>query len=176
MIVEGETEQDLLDPSFFSVGSVSRNKQNLATNTLETALSALKSIVNGVFPSINHIHGFVVEFYFPDVSPVPTNDEVYGTFAAEQGYTEEPSLVKRVPVTGAMVDRIYSGDQLDAYFGPPPVIWMVGDIIIPEDTKVRILLKKKNFIEFKVNQTVSMYGIDDSLLNKLILNPVASQF
>ena len=74
-----------------------------------------------------------------------------------------------------MVERFLSGDNLDNYSGPTPVIYMTGDEQLPENTKIRVLFGKDNFMEYQLDRQDAVYGIDDVLITKMFLLPVSAQ-
>lgn len=174
MIHEGET---LSESSFvmFGIGSIVRSQQSSTFNALETVTLALKAAIDGFFPSLDHIHGYWAEFFFPGEEEIPTHEDVYGNYAPNHGYSDTPTISRRVVATGINVERMFSfGEQLDGYFGPPPVIWMNGDVVIPNDARVKVYLRERHFLEFKVDRTDTYYGLDKPLLNRLVLQPIAT--
>jgi hypothetical protein len=141
-------------------------------NVMEHGVRAMKYVISSILPVSAKVYGFWVEFY----EPKENRKSIYGHYSDDQGYGNLPDRKRRAVVTGMFIDRYFSGDNLDNYFGPPPQIFLVGDDSnIPENTKVRILLGKEKFVEFQVDVPEIVYGLDQALLTKLKLLPVSAQ-
>ncbi len=141
-------------------------------NVLENIVRAEKYAISGILPATAKIHGFWAEFYFPREN----RKSAYGHLSDDQGYLQRPDKRRRVTVVGAILDRMFSGDNLDNYFGPPPTIYVLGDEShMPENTKVRVLFGRDKFMEFQVDRCDVVYGLDEALITKIILLPVSAQ-
>lgn len=176
--VLGEATLTLGYPGMKSVGFTDQVNYDLQRNVLEHVAHALKFVTDGVLPVIANIHGFWAEFYYPGVTDDQTGEEksAYGYLSDEQGYTERPTVRMRIAAVGLMVDRYLSGDNLDNYFTPPPTLYAPGDFTPPENTKIRILLRQFKYMEYQLDRCEAIYGMDEILVTKLIVLPVASQF
>lgn len=140
-------------------------------NVLHSVMRAMKYTIDETMSVISEIHGFWTEFYYPAQS----EQSAYGYLSDKQGYSSTPTKKLKVPVTGVMVQRFLSGDDLDNYFGPPPIIYMSGDESLPENTKVRILFGRNTFMEFQVDRTQVISGMDENIITALFLLPVSAQ-
>lgn len=141
-------------------------------NVIESIVRAEKYSVSGILPATAKIHGFWAEFYFPREN----RKSAYGHLSDDQGYLRNPDKRRRVTVVGAILDRMFSGDNLDNYFGPPPTIYVLGDEShMPENTKIRVLFGRDKFVEFQVDRCDVVYGMDEALITKIILLPVSAQ-
>ena len=161
-----------------SVGFADQVNYDLQKNVLEHVVHALKYVVDGVLPVIANIHGFWAEFYYPGASTDFNGPDVsaYGYLSDEQGYKTNPDVRMRVAVVGLMVDRYLSGDNVENYFTPPPTIYVTGDFNPPETTKIRIMIRNSKYMEYQLDRCEAIYGMDDILVTKLIVLPVAAQF
>lgn len=137
-------------------------------NLTESVLRAMKYLVDGVFPVIEAVHGYTAEFYIP-----VTEGSVYGDFSDLITYQEAPDFTKRVTITGIPQDRYESGDALDNYFGPNPVVYMCGDYPVKEKTKIKVLMRTGNYITFQVINSFVFYGMDDAIIRKMMVSAVA---
>jgi len=155
-----------------SILFVDQTYQFSPENVLEAVVRAEKYAINGILPTTANVHGFWAEFYYPRNN----RGSVYGHFSDDQGYQIKPDRRRRVTVVGAILDRMFSGDDLDNYFGPPPTIYMVGDEKdMPENTKIRVMFGRDKFIEFQLDRCDVVYALDEALITKLILLPVSAQ-
>lgn len=140
---------------------------------LDCIVRAEKYALNGIFPAAAKIHGFWAEFYYP----TENRKSAYGHLSDDQGYLTNPDKRRRVILVGAILDRMNSGDDMDNYFGPPPTLYVSGDEKdLPENTKIRVLFGRDKFIEFQLDRCdVITAGLDETLITKVLLLPVAAQ-
>jgi len=159
-------------PEMKSVGFTDQVNYDISKNVLEHVVHVLKYVHDGVIPVIAQVHGFWAEFYYPR----EPERSAYGYLSDEQGYVDNPDVRMRVAVTGLTIDRYLSGDNVDNYFTPPPILYVTGDFHPPETTKIRILFKKSKYMEYQLDRIEAVYGMDEVIITKLIVLPVASQF
>lgn len=155
--------------SVTSVAQVVRDPSFASRNLTESVLRAVRLVATGVLGAVSHIHGLWVEFYFP-----VEKKSAYGHLG-DIAYRDVPDMMKRVAVTGIMNERLESGDALDRYNQDPPTLYLLGDDEIPEDTRVKILVRDNHHLWFQVDNVRVLYGVDDAIYKVLSLMPVASR-
>jgi hypothetical protein len=162
----------LTDMNVRSVLFVNSSYSYSPTNVSENIAKALKYSISRILPVAAKVHGFWVEFYYPRHN----RSSAYGHFSDDQGYVGIPDVRTRAVVTGSITDRMNSGDNIDNYFGPPPIIYLVGDKSdLPENTKIRVLFGVDKYVEFQADRCDVIYGLDNALITKIALLPVSAQ-
>lgn len=143
-----------------------------SNNVAELVSKSLKHIISRILPVAAKVHGFWAELYFPRKN----RQSVYGHYSDDQGYPTTYDEKIRVVATGIVVDRMFSGDNVDNYFGPPPTLYLIGDKSdLPENTKIRVLFGSERYIEYQLDHCDVVHSFDSILITKLILLPVSGQ-
>lgn len=150
--------------------------QDASRNVTESIVIALKSVLDNMLPVIGEVHGFWAEFYYPNSSKQdgPHETDFYGNYSSDFGYPDTPDRRCRVIATGIMIERYQSEGQLDGYFGPPPIVFMPGNEQFPENTHIRIFLGEESYLDYQLDRHDYIYGLDNALITKLILVPIAA--
>jgi len=177
MLITASCDITMSNPKSVAIGFVSQDRYTTTSNVVESVIPALKYIIDGVLPTIEDIHGYWAEFYYPDVMKQDDvhEESFYGAYSDDFSYVRKPNKRKKVTVTGLMVNRFLSGEgAMDGYFAPPPRIFMTGDEKFPENTHVRLFVGSTRYLDFQIDRQEAIYGVDDILMTELILIPVAA--